>query len=92
MADSDNNTIGDFNVAPGVVITSARDIDVTAPIINADENAFNQTRALILNSVVVGGDTGTSPPLEGAADAGSFQQGLLSGFILQFFDNALAGC
>jgi len=92
VADSDNNTIGNFNVAPGVVITSARDINVSAPNINANENAFNETRALILNGEVLGGDTGTSPPPEGTADAGSFQQGVLNGFILQFFDNALAGC
>jgi len=48
---------------------------------------------LILNGNTVGGDTGTSPPPEeGTVDAGSFQQGLLNGFILRFFDNALTRC
>ena len=92
VADNGNNTLGDFNVAPGVEITSARDIDVTAPTMNAQENAFNKTRDLILNGVVLGGNTGTSPPPEGSADAGSSQEGVLNGFILQFFDNALIGC
>jgi hypothetical protein len=92
VADSENNTLGDFNVAPGVEITSARDIDATAPNMNAHENAFSETRDLILNGVGLSGDTGTSPPPEGPADAGSSQKGVLNGFILQFFDNALTGC
>ncbi len=76
----------------GVVIASARDIDVTAPNINANDESFNETRNLILNGNTVGGDTGTSPPPESTVDASSFQEGLLNGFILQFFDNALTRC
>jgi len=89
VADSENNTIGDFNVASSVEIASARDFDVTAPNINANDESFNETRNLILNGNTVGGDTGTSPPPEGTVDAGSFQQGLLNGFILQFFPSPL---
>jgi len=66
---------------------------VTAPNMNAHENAFNETRDLILNgNTIVSSETGTSPPPEGPADAGSIQEGVLNGFILQFFDNALTGC
>ncbi len=74
------------------LITSARDIDVSGNTINATGESFNETRNLILNGNTVGGDTGTAPPPEGTVDAGSFQQGLLNGFILQFFDNALTRC
>jgi len=74
------------------LITSARDIDVSGNTINATGEAFNETEQLILNGHTVGGDTRASPPTEGTVDAGSFQEGLLNGFILQFFDNALTRC
>jgi hypothetical protein len=86
VADSENNGIGDFNVAPGVVIASARDIDVSAPNINADESSFNETRNLILNGSVAGG-----VPLS-PIDTDSIQQGSLSSFLTDFFQNGGSGC
>ncbi len=94
VADSENNTIGDFNVAPGVVITSARDIDVSGNAIDAGPEAFNETRNLILNGDVVG-DVPPAPPEpspEPSLDPESLEEGVLNGFILQFFDNALFKC
>jgi hypothetical protein len=79
VADSENNGIGDFNVAPGVVITSARDIDVSAPNINADESAFNKTRDLILNGKVV--DDTPQPNTD------AILQGSLGTFLTDFLQN-----
>ncbi len=62
------NGEGDFNVAPGAVVTSARDIDVTAVNINANESSFDEARDLFLNGNRVGEDsaspntTGEVPP------------------------------
>ncbi len=85
VADSEGNGIGDFNVAPGVVIASARDIDVSAPNINADESSFNETRNLILNGSTAGG----VPP--SPIDTDSIQQGFLSSFLTEFFENGGPG-
>ena len=90
VADSENNTIGDFNVAPGVVITSARDIDVSGSTIDAGPEAFNESRNLILNGSVT--DSVPEPPAPPSPDSKSLQEGVLNGFIVQFFDNALSGC
>lgn len=81
VADSDDNGKGDFNVAPGVLIASARDIDVSAPNINADESSFSETRELILNGSVVG--TTPQPPI----NTSSIQQGSLGSFLTDFFQN-----
>jgi hypothetical protein len=85
VADSEGNGIGDFNVAPGVVIASARDIDVSAPNINADEASFNETRNLILNGSVAGG-VSPSP-----IDNGPIQQATLGTFLTEFFENGGPG-
>ncbi|MCH8933332.1 MAG: filamentous hemagglutinin N-terminal domain-containing protein [Nitrospinae bacterium] len=90
VADSDDNTIGDFNVAPGVVITSARDIDVTAPNINADDDSFNETRNLILNGNVVGDEPEPEP--SPVLDADSIQQGSLGTFLTDFLKNGGPSC
>ena len=90
VADSENNGMGDFNVAPGVVITSARDIDVTAPNINADENSFNETRNLILNGNVVGDEPQPEP--SPVLDADSIQQGSLGTFLTDFLKNGGPSC
>ena len=92
VADSENNTIGDFNVAPGVIITSARDIDVSASTIDAESESFNETRNLILNGNVIGDQPEPPQPPEPSPDFESLQEGVLNGFILQFFDNALFKC
>jgi len=85
VADSDSDGKGDFNVAPGVVIASARDIDVSAPNINADKSSFNETRDLILN----GNRSGTvSEPF---IDTNSVQQGSLGSFLTDFFKNGGSG-
>ncbi len=89
VADSDNNTIGDFNVAPGVEITSARDIDVTAPNINANEESFNETRNLILNGNVVSEPEPEPTPL---LDTNSIQQGSLGTFLTDFLRNGGVDC
>jgi len=82
-ADSENNGVGDFNVAPGVTITSARDIDVTAPTINADDDtSFDETRDLILNGDVAG----SQPPINPVI-AESIQQGYLGSFLTEFLEN-----
>ncbi len=78
----------DFNGAPGVVIASTRDIDVTAPNINADDNSFNETRDLILNRNLVG-DT---PPPAPLLDADSLQQASLDTFLTDFLKNGGPGC
>jgi hypothetical protein len=83
VADSEGNGIGDFNVAPGVVIASARDIDVSAPNINADESSFNETRDLILNGNKVSNGT----PI----DNGPIQQATLGTFLTEFFENGGPG-
>ena len=78
--------MGDFNVASDASITSARDIDVSAVNINADEGAFGETRDLILNGVG-GGGGGSQPPI----DTNSVQQGSLSSFLTDFFQNGGSG-
>ena len=86
-ADSENNGIGDFNVAPGVVITSARDIDVSAPTINADDDeSFNETRDLILNGDVTGDESPITPII-----AESISQGSLGTFLTEFLENGGPG-
>ncbi len=81
----------DFNGAPGAVITSARDIDVTAPNINPDENSFSETRNLILNGNVVGG--GPAPgPAPVLLDTDSLQQGSLGTFLTDFLKNGGPSC
>ena len=92
VADSENNTIGDFNVAPGVIITSARDIDVSGSRIDAEPESFNETRNLILNGNLIGDEPEPPQPSEPSLDSESLQEGVLNGFILQFFDNALFKC
>ena len=94
VADSDNNGVGDFNVAPGVVITSARDIDVSASNINADnDTSFNETRDLILNGNVAGGTS--QPPIDNNLNPirEAIQQGTLGTFLTDFFQNGgPSGC
>ncbi len=91
VADSDNNTIGDFNVAPGVEITSARDIDVTAPNINANVESFNETRNLILNGNVVS-EPEPEPEPTPLLDTHSIQQGSLGTFLTDFLQNGGVDC
>ena len=83
VADSDSDDRGDFNVAPGVVVASARDIDVNAVNINANDASFNETRDLILNGTKVNAGTGggTQP------FADSILQGSLGTFLTEFFQN-----
>ncbi len=85
VADSEGNGKGDFNVAHGVVIASARDIDVSAPNINADESSFKETRNLILNG------NGVSNGSQTSIDTDSIQQGTLSAFLTEFFENGGPG-
>jgi len=86
VADSENNGKGDFNVASEATITSARDIDVSAVNINADDEAFGETRDLILNGNV----TGVIP--QPSIDTASILQGSLSSFLTDFFQNGGSGC
>jgi filamentous hemagglutinin family protein len=87
-ADVEKNDIGEFNVAPGVVITSARDIDVSAPTINADnDEAFNEARDLILNGDVTDG----GPPVIDPIVAESITQGSLGTFLTEFLENGGPG-
>jgi len=83
IADSDSSGKGDFNVAPGVVIASARDIDVSGVNINANDTSFNETRDLILNGKTVNESTGggTRPV------ADSILQGSLGTFLTDFLQN-----
>ena len=92
VADRDNNGQGDLNVAPGVVITSARDIDVSAPLINAEDKSFNETRDLIVNGDVVEPPL-PEPPMNPVV-AESIQQGSLGSFLTEFFENggSSGGC
>ena len=83
MADSDDDGKGDFNVSPGVIIASARDIDVSAPMINAEDDSFEETRDLILNGELVGGE---QPPIT-TVETESIQQGSLGAFLTEFFEN-----
>ena len=62
---------------------TARDIDVTAPNINADESSFNETRDLILNGNKVSNGT----PI----DNGPIQQATLGTFLTDFFQNGGPG-
>ena len=90
VADSEHNGMGDFNVVPGVVITSEQDIVVTAPNINADDNSFNETRNLILNGNVVGDEPQPEP--SPVLDADSIQQGSLGTFLTDFLKNGGPSC
>ena len=85
VADSENNGRGDFNVAPDAAIISARDIDISAVNINAADAAFGETRDLILN----GNSGGPQPP---PIDTNSVQQGSLSSFLTDFFQNGGSDC
>ncbi len=85
-ADNEGNGKGDFNLASGAVVKSARDIDISAPNINAEESSFSETRNLILNGNVTGG---SSP--QPSFDSNSVQQGSLSAFLTEFFENGGAG-
>jgi len=84
VADSENNGKGDFNMAPGVTVTSARDIDISAVNINAKSTSFSETSNLILNGSVVGG-------LQTPIDTNSVQQGALGSFLTDFFQNGGSG-
>lgn len=92
-ADSDNDGKGTFNVDPGVVITSARDIDVSAPLINAEDHSFNESRDLILNGAVIGPPLPPEPPANPVV-VESIQQGSLGSFLTEFFENggSSGGC
>jgi filamentous hemagglutinin family protein len=84
VADSDSNGTGDINVDPDVVITSARDIDVSGVNVNANDASFNQAQDLILNGTTVGGSTtgsGTQPFSD------SILQGSLGTFLTDFLKN-----
>ena len=87
VADSENNGIGDFNVAPAVTITSERDIDISAVNINADEGAFGETRDLILN----GNGVGNEPPSVNTDPDDAIQQAALATFLTEFFENGGPG-
>jgi filamentous hemagglutinin family protein len=92
VADLERNGKGNFNVPSDVVITSARDIDVSAPLINAEDPSFNETRDLILN-----GDVAEPPLPEPPAPsvvAESINQGSLGSFLTEFFENggSSGGC
>jgi filamentous hemagglutinin family protein len=95
VADSENNGVGEFNVAqspqgPPVVISSARDIDVTAPTINADnDQSFDETRNLILNGNVEGG-VPPQPPINPIVTE-SISQASLGTFLTEFFENGGPG-
>lgn len=84
VADSDSSDKGDFNVAPGVVIASARDIDVRGVNINANDESFNGAGDLILNGTTVGGSTGGSQP---SINTSSVLQGSLGTFLTDFLQN-----
>ena len=87
VADSENNGIGDFNVAPAVTITSERDIDISAVNINADESSFSETRDLILN----GNGVGNEPPSVNTDPDDAIQQAALATFLTEFFENGGPG-
>jgi hypothetical protein len=88
VADSDVDGKGNFNVTPGVTVTSARDIDVTASTIDAEDSSFNETRDLILN----GGRPidNPEPPLSEIENE-SIVQGSLGTFLTEFFQNGGPG-
>ncbi|NIQ03229.1 MAG: filamentous hemagglutinin N-terminal domain-containing protein [Nitrospinaceae bacterium] len=85
-ADSDNNGVGDFNVADGSVISSARDIDISANSINATTDSFQETDRLILN----GNIAGSQEPVPDHRDA--IQQGSLGTFLTDFLQNGGPDC
>lgn len=93
VADLERNGKGNFNVPSNVVITSARDIDVSAPLINAEDPSFNETRNLILNGDVVDPPLPTEPPMNPVV-AESINQGSLGSFLTEFFENggSSGGC
>jgi hypothetical protein len=74
-------------------ITSARDIDVTAPKIKADRSSFKETGKLILNGNVIGDGsvptvTNTDP---GGAIEDAIEQAALATFLTEFFQNGGPG-
>ncbi len=87
VADSENNGIGDFNVAPAVTITSERDIDISAVNINANSTSFSETRDLILN----GNGVGNEPPSVNTDPDDAIQQAALATFLTEFFENGGPG-
>lgn len=93
VADLERNGKGDFNIPSDVVITSARDIDVSAPVINAEDPSFNETRNLILNGDVIEPPLPTEPPMNPVV-AESINQGSLGSFLTEFFENggSSGGC
>ncbi len=93
VADLERNGKGNFNVPSNVVITSARDIDVSAPLINAEDPSFNETRDLILNGDVVDPPLPTEPSMNPVV-AESINQGSLGSFLTEFFENggSSGGC
>ena len=86
-ADFDNDGKGNFNVAPGVIITSTRDIDVSAPLINSEDSSFNETRDLILNGEVIDDVEPPLPPELPAATVENINQGSLGTFLTEFLEN-----
>ena len=93
VADFEGDGKGNFNVPSEVVISSARDIDVTAPLINAEDSSFNETRDLILNGDVVDPPVNPEPPMNPVV-AESIEQGSLGSFLTEFFENggSSGGC
>ena len=86
-ADFDNDGKGNLNVAPSAVITSARDIDVSAPVINAEDSSFNETRDLIINGDVVTEPTLPPEPPLTSVEVESISQGSLGTFLTEFLEN-----
>ena len=93
-ADFENDGKGGFNVASGVTITSARDIDVSAPVINSENSSFNETRDLIINGDVVDDPTLPPEPPLTSVEIESISQGSLGTFLTEFFENggSSGGC
>lgn len=89
-SEPESDGIGDFNVAPGAVVTSERDIDVKAVNINFDEpTSFDEGRDLILNDEVIG--DGSEPTVINNEIEDAFQQASLATFLTQFFENGGPG-
>ena len=98
VADSDGDGSGDFTVESGMFITSARDIDVSAPKINADRSSFKETDQLILNGNVIGDGSvppvtsgGGEPTLTNSDLEQAIEQAALATFLTEFFENGGPG-
>jgi hypothetical protein len=100
IAESDGS--GDFTVESGMFITSARDIDVTAPEIKADRSSFKETGKLILNGNIIGDGSvppvtsgGGEPTLTNTDPRGAIEdaieQAALATFLTEFFENGGPG-